>query len=434
MAGNWPLTPLGDVTQLLTGYPFTSAMYVEHPDAPRLLRGDNIAQGVLRWGGAKRWPQELTDHVQSYWLRKDDVVIAMDRPWIEAGLKFASVRESDTPALLVQRVARLRGSERLQSRFLRYLIASRSFSEYVLAIQTGTAVPHISAQQIKEFEVALPPLAEQHAIADVLGALDDKIEQNRRSARVLEELARAVFCAWFVDFEPVKAKAAGAASFLSMPQSIFDALPTRFVDSDIGPVPEGWKVKTIGDVVTTKGGGTPSTKNPEYWDGGEHCWATPKDMSRLSHPVLLNTERRITEAAVNSISSGMLPVGTVLMSSRAPVGYLGIARVPTAINQGFIAMVCDGPLPPIYVLNRALTSMDAIKARASGTTFPEISKKNFRPLPVVLPTSNVIAAYQQTSDPIFELIAACVKENLQLTQMRDYLLPLLLSGTVRMCP
>ena len=330
MAGNWPLTPLGDVTQLLTGYPFTSAMYVEHPDAPRLLRGDNIAQGVLRWGGAKRWPQELTDHVQSYWLRKDDVVIAMDRPWIEAGLKFASVRESDTPALLVQRVARLRGSERLQSRFLRYLIASRSFSEYVLAIQTGTAVPHISAQQIKEFEVALPPLAEQHAIADVLGALDDKIEQNRRSARVLEELARAVFCAWFVDFEPVKAKAAGAASFLSMPQSIFDALPTRFVDSDIGPVPEGWKVKTIGDVVTTKGGGTPSTKNPEYWDGGEHCWATPKDMSRLSHPVLLNTERRITEAAVNSISSGMLPVGTVLMSSRAPVGYLVLVRkIPT---------------------------------------------------------------------------------------------------------
>ena len=119
-----------------------------------------------------------------------------------------------------------------------------------------------------------------------------------------------------------------------MPQAVFDALPTRFVDSEIGPVPDGWEVKAIGDVVTTKGGGTPSTKNPEYWDGGEHCWATPKDMSRLSHPVLLDTERRITKAAVNSISSGMLPVGTVLMSSRAPVGYLGIARVPTANQPG----------------------------------------------------------------------------------------------------
>ena len=278
----------------------------------------------------------------------------------------------------------------------------------------------------------VPSSNEQRTIADVLGALDDKIEQNRRTMQVLEQLARAIFRAWFVDFEPVKAKAAGAASFPSMSQPVFDALPTRFADSEIGPLPEDWKVKAIGDVVTTKGGGTPNTKNPEYWDGGEHCWVTPKDMSRLSHPILLDTERHITDAAINSISSGMLPVGTVLMSSRAPVGYLGIAKVPTAINQGFIAMVCDGPLPPIYVLNWALISMDVIKAHASGTTFPEISKKNFRPLPVVLPTGDVIAAYQQTSDPILELLAACVKENMQLTQVRDYLLPKLLSGTVRM--
>ena len=216
-----------------------------------------------------------------------------------------------------------------------------------------------------------------------------------------------------------------------MPKAVFDALPTRFVDSDIGAVPEGWEVKAIGDVVATKGGGTPSTKDAQYWDGGAHCWATPKDMSRLSHPVLLDTERRITDAGVNKISSGILPIGTVLMSSRAPVGYLAITRVPTAINQGFIAMECDGPLPPSYVLNWAYASMDAIKAHASGTTFPEISKKNFRPLPVVLPTSDVIAAYQKTADLLFDLLTTCVRESAQLGQTRDYLLPQLLSGTVR---
>ena len=319
----------------------------------------------------------------------------------------------------------------LDSRLLLYLLLSEvdSLSRFAY----GTTHQTIYFPEVKAFHVCVPPLAEQRAIAGVLGSLDDKIEQNRRTARALERLARAIFRAWFVDFEPVKAKAAGAASFPSMPQPVFDALPTRFVDSDIGPVPEGWEVKAIGDVVTTKGGGTPNTKNPEYWGGGEHCWVTPKDMSRLSHPVLLDTKRRITEAAVNSISSGMLPVGTVLMSSRAPVGYLAIASVPTAINQGFIAMVCDGPLPPTYVLNWALTSMDAIKAHASGTTFPEISKKNFRPLPVVVPISDVIAAYQQTSDPLFDLLVACVKESLQFTQVRDYLLPQLLSGTVRVC-
>jgi type I restriction enzyme S subunit len=127
----------------------------------------------------------------------------------------------------------------------------------------------------------------------------------------------------------------------------------------------------------------------------------------------------------------MLPVGTVLMSSRAPVGYLAIAGVPTAINQGFIAMVCDGPLPPTYILNWAFTAMDAIKAHASGTTFPEISKKTFRPLPVVKPTVDVVTAYQHTADALFDLLTACIKEIEQLAQMRDYLLPKLLRGQVR---
>ena len=244
-------------------------------------------------------------------------------------------------------------------------------------------------------------------------------------------MARAIFRAWFVNFEPVKAKAGGATAFPSMPQPVFDALPTTFTDSDIGPVPDGWKVKAIGDVTTVKGGGTPSTSNSDYWDGGEHCWVTPKDMSRLSHPVLLDTERRITDAGVNCISSGVLPVGTVLMSSRAPVGYLAIAGVPTAINQGFIAMVCDGTLPPVYVFNWAFTSMDTIKAHASGTTFAEISKKVFRPLPIVEPAGGVIAAYKQVAEPLFELLTGCVSEIVRLAEMRDYLLPRLLSGSVR---
>jgi len=315
----------------------------------------------------------------------------------------------------------------LEMRWLYYAIIHHRLG----LIDDGSPIPSTTRAAVYPREIVVPLPDEQRAIASVLGALDDRIEQNRRTARVLERLARAIFRAWFVDFEPVKAKAAGTTAFPSMPQQIFDALPTRFVDSDLGPVPEGWEVKAIGDVVTAKGGGTPSTKNPQYWDGGVHCWATPKDMSRLRHPVLLNTERRITDAGVNNISSGILPVGTVLMSSRAPVGYLAIAGVPTAINQGFIAMVCDGPLPPTFVLNWAFTSMAAIKGHASGTTFPEISKKNFRPLPVVVPTGDLIAAYQQTAGPLFDLLTGCVKENVQLAEMREYLLPRLLSGSVR---
>ncbi len=320
--------------------------------------------------------------------------------------------------------------EKLDYRYLKYaLLAERSsYSRF----SHGTTHQTIYFPEVKAFHLLAPDRETQSAIANVLSPLDDKIEQNRRTARALERLAQAIFRAWFVDFEPVKAKAAGVTTFPSMPQPVFDDLPNRFVDSDIGPVPDGWAVKAIGDVVTAKGGGTPSTKNPEYWEAGEHCWATPKDMSRLSYPVLLDTERRITDAGVEAISSGILPVGTVLMSSRAPVGYLAIASVPTAINQGFIAMVCDGPLPPTYVFNWALSSMDTIKAHASGTTFPEISKTNFRPLPVVLPTDDVVAAYKQAAEPLFDLLTACVRENERLAQLRDYLLPKLLSGAVRL--
>ena len=350
-------------------------------------------------------------------------------PGVVLGRKgaYRGVHYSPEPFFVIDTAYYVAPKAELEMRWLYYAIIHHELG----LIDDGSPIPSTTRAAVYHRALVVPSPAEQRSIAGVLGALDDKIEQNRKTAQVLERLVRAIFRAWFVDFEPVKAKAAGATAFPSMPQPVFDALPTRFVDSAIGLVPEGWEVKAIGDVVTAKGGGTPRTKNADYWDEGEHCWATPKDMSRLAHPVLLDTERRITDAGVGAISSGVLPAGTVLMSSRAPVGYLAIAGVPTAINQGFIAMVCDGPLPPTYVLNWAFASMEAIKAHASGTTFPEISKKNFRPLPVVVPTPDVIATYQQASDPLFDLLTACVKESEQLAAMRDYLLPKLLSGEVR---
>ncbi len=236
----WPTVQLGEVVDLLTGFPFKSDKYVSDPEAPRLLRGANIAQGNLRWDGTKRWPQEAIENLTPYWLRKGDVVIAMDRPWIEAGLKFSSVRETDLPALLVQRVARLRGRDRLDTRFLSYVIGCHDFTEHVLSVQTGTAVPHISAQQIKEFEFLLPHLPEQRAIARILGTLDDKIELNRRMNETLEASARALFKSWFVDFDPVRAKMEGRHT--GLPQDIADLFPDRLVNSEMGKIPEGWEV------------------------------------------------------------------------------------------------------------------------------------------------------------------------------------------------
>src|SRR5690606_34432357 len=153
-------------------------------------------------------------------------------------------------------------------------------------------------------------------------------------------------------------------------------------------------------------------------------------LSRLSDPILLNTDRQITQAGVNQITSRLLPVGTVLMSSRAPVGYLAIAGLPTAINQGFIAMICDGPLPPTYIIHWAHFAMPIIKQRAGGTTFAEISKKNFRSIQLVVPTPDMVDAYDLLTRPMYQLITSLKKESAQLVEIREYLLPRLMSGEI----
>ena len=426
------LGALGDASRnAIVGGPFGSNL-VSNDYADQgvpVIRGQNMGFGRWVSGEFVFVSDAKADSLRANLARPGDVVftqrgtlgqVAMvpSGPWVRY-----VVSQSQMKATI--------DSQKADTRYVYYVFSNPAEKEYIAANAIQTNVPHTNLTRLRLHPISLPPLEEQRAIAGALGALDDKIEQNRRTAQALERLARAIFRAWFVDFEPVKAKATGAAAFPSMPQQVFDALPTRFVDSEVGPVPEGWEVKAIGDVVSVKGGGTPSTKNPEYWEGGVHCWATPKDMSRLSHPVLLDTERRITDAGVDCISSGVLPVGTVLMSSRAPVDYLAITGVPTAINQGFIAMVCDGTLPPVYVFNWAFTSMDTIKAHASGTTFAEISKKTFRPLPIVEPTEDAIAAYQQVAEPLFVLLTGYVNENVHLAEMRDYLLPKLISGELR---
>ena len=311
-------------------------------------------------------------------------------------------------------------------RFVSYFLKVLDFSAY----SDKAAVPGLNRNHLHQSSVRIPEnIAEQRAIAHILGTLDDKIELNRRMNETLEAMARALFQSWFVDFDPVRAKMEGRDT--GLPRDVADLFPDRLVDSELGEIPVGWEVSEIGAEVDVFGGATPSTKESAYWNDGQHYWATPRDLSKLSSPVLLETDRKITDAGVQRISSGLLPIGTVLLSSRAPIGYLAITGMPTAVNQGFIAMICERRLPNLYVLFWCHENIEHIHGISGGSTFAEISKKAFRPLPVVVPSQQILRVYEDIGRSLYGRMASNTGEFAPLASLRDTLLPKLVSGELR---
>lgn len=308
--------------------------------------------------------------------------------------------------------------------FAYYLTKWDGVRQYCVSQMTGSSGrQRVPTSALSHREVTIPSLKEQQAIACILGALDDKIELNRRMNRTLEATARAIFKNWFVDFDPVRTKAAG-----QRPPGLKRDLAALFPDTFEGEIPRGWRDRPIGDVVRVMGGGTPSTKEPAYWEGGMHPFCTPKDMSSLTDPVLLGTERHLTDEGLAKVSSGQLPVGTVLLSSRAPIGYLAIAETPVSINQGIIAMVCDGDLPNLYVLLWTSANMERVIANANGSTFLEISKRNFRPITALVPQRDILERFTKIVAPMHQRVVSSLRQIQHLAAIRDALLPVLISG------
>ncbi len=173
-------------------------------------------------------------------------------------------------------------------------------------LNEDSAVPGLNRETACNQEFYLPEISEQKAIANVLSSLDDKIDLLHRQNKTLEAMAETLFRQWFIE-----------------------------------EAQDDWENLPIDVIVSLKGGGTPSTKQSSYWDG-QINWSSPRDLSNHSSVFLFDTERKITTEGLSQISSGLLPIGTVLLSSRAPIGYLAITDIPVAINQGYIAIICDG--------------------------------------------------------------------------------------------
>jgi type I restriction enzyme S subunit len=310
-------------------------------------------------------------------------------------------------------------------KFVYYVLKTIDFKDF----NAGGTVPTLNRNHLTQISVPNVGKHKQDAISGILGNLDAKIESNLILSTLLEDIAQTIFKSWFVDFDPVKAKMAGDKP-VGMDDATATLFPDSMDDSELGPIPKGWKLSQIGDEVECVGGSTPSTSNSEFWDG-DICWTTPKDLSKQIGLITTTSERRITSKGLEKISSGILPVNSVLMSSRAPIGYLSVNAVPSAINQGFIALRQNPRFASLYLLFWLQTNMAEIKNRAGGGTFAEISKSAFKSIPFVVPDEGILKKYDEISEPILLQLVALTLQNQKLVELRDSLLPRLISGELQ---
>lgn len=293
--------------------------------------------------------------------------------------------------------------------YLVYYFHTREGQYKILANASQVGVPALAraTSTFRLIDIKLPPLATQRRIASILSSLDRKIELNNKINADLEEMAQAIFKNLFVDFEPFK--------------------DGKFVDSELGMIPEGWNVGRLDEIADVVGGSTPSKAKPEYYTQKGIAWLTPKDLS--NHPAVYSSrgEIDITEEGYNSTSTKLMPKGTILFTSRAPIGYISIAQNDICTNQGFKSLVPKkAGTCFLYCFLKYVTP--EIENKSTGSTFKEASGSLMKSLQVIMPEQKVFEDFETIVSPLFARIESLEKENSRLSLLRDTLLPRLMSG------
>lgn len=436
------ITPLSDYIKVTHGYAFPGDAFTEEPTGDLLLTPGNFAiGGGFQMGKGKYFSGDVPPE---YVLPPGELVVTMTDLSKESDTLGYPAIVPSLPGLRIlhnQRIGRVvfKRDNEIDKRFLYYVMCTRGYRHEVLASATGTGVKHTAPSRIEAYRFDFPSFSTQRAIAAVLGSLDDKIEQNRRTARALERLARAIFRAWFVDFEPVKAKAAGAASFPSMPQDAFDALPTTFTDSDLGPVPAGWKVRTLGDIFEIGVGGQWGEDEPNEKSTLAARCLRGIDCHELASGALPEVPLRYLKpdlAAKRTLADGVVLVeGSGSFCGRSFFwrnAYASLFREPVLYTN--FTKRLDPRLSVSQSLVGWLHMRDAydaggMAAHRTGSAFPNLDLQGLLDTyPLAIPPRQISDSFADTfnalDDPHY------IRESRKLAELRDYLLPQLLSGHV----
>jgi len=396
---------LGPNASIQPGFAFKSERFTDNENDTPLVKGENVHQGYIDWLGAKRWPRDECEPFAKYHLAIGDIVLAMDRPWVTAGLKWSFIKPHDPKSLLVQRVARLRAKGKLDQTYLRHVISSNYFANYLQPIVTGVNVPHISGKQIGDFRIPIPDLLTQRKIAAILTAYDDLIEANKRRIALLEKMAEELYREWFV-----RMRFPGHQN-------------TRFVKG----VPAGWEVAALNDFCEKVTDGTHDTPKPA--DSG-HLLITGKNIR--NHQVDFTGAYFISEKDHREISkrSG-LKEWDILYSNIGTIGQTAIVGASPDYSVKNVIIFrprnAHDSLFLFHVLKNPAIS-EHLLAMSSGASQQFIGLGTAREFKILTPNPTEIEMFGQTVSKLYEQRSSLIVTNQILDSLRDLLLPRLISG------
>lgn len=372
------------------------------------IRARDIKAGVINGDDLVYLTEDVQKRIQKYIVNTNDIVITI----VGASVGDVGYVKAEFDGFnLTENAVRLTDfDERVNSQYLLYVLNSKKYWELMQQIAGGSAQPKLGIYKIESIPLELPSIEIQNRIVEMLKSYDDLIENSQKQIRLLEEAAQHLYKEWFVDLR-------------------FPGYENvAFVDG----VPEGWNTLQISDVCDTIGGGTPSTKVKEYYQDGDILWVTPTDITKNNSIIVLGTDTKITREGLKNSSAKMVPAETILMTSRASVGFFGICEYEVCTNQGFISCIPYMENMQMYILYNLMNRVDEIRGNAGGSTYLEISKKVFRRFKIVVPDENTLSKFQSIVYTHIQKMRVLAKTIAQLQEARDRLLSKLMSGELEM--
>lgn len=405
----WKEVRLGDVVEIVNGFAFKSKAFTL--EGIPVIKIKNIKAGKVILNDLDYI--STSDINPKYTkIRSSDILITMTGNRMdgspETWVGKVSLFRHQGDFYLNQRVSALRLiDDSLDNNFLSYYLSSwQSQLYFALNSNSSGGQANITPAVVQEYRLMVPELETQRSIASILSSLDRKIELNNKINADLEEMAQAIFKNWFVDFEPFK--------------------DGKFVDSELGKIPEGWKVGRLTDIIKLMPGGTPKTSEPLYWDNGTIPFFSPKDVNGV---YCFATEKHITETGLNKCSSNLYPKDTIFITCRGTVGKVCLAACDMAMNQSNYAIRAIDGYSQYYVFFLVKSVVERLIKKSNGAVFSAITSKDFDE-EILIPSQKAVEDFTNVIDGFFRRIFTIGTENSRLSLLRDTLLPRLMSGEI----